>query len=180
MAQHPFQYIIDKISLNNSLRFLDQTVSKRNQNELIDEDLWKNLQSKCFNLIYLRDSNSYVVIFKHVDKDEVDELSDIHTKECLTGAAKPKPQNTPRFVTEEIVELFCTAPLSESVLKNIKSKYCQIVIEYCYIKRKHRMSQEKEALFLILVRLFNFDLHFKEIEEEIVGTNLADRREFID
>lgn len=175
---HPFRYIIHEISLQNALRFLDQTVLKKNQNEMIDDNLWKNLRSKCFNLIYLKDTNSYVVIFRHLDKDEADDLSDRHTKECLTGG-KPRAHNSPRYVTEEIVELFSTAPLSKNFLENIKEKYPNIVFEYCYVERKNCMSEEKEALFIILVRLFNFDLHHEEIEEELSSANLADREELI-
>lgn len=179
MAQaHPFQYIIHEISWHKALRFLDQTDSKKGENELIDAKLWKNLRSKCFNLIYLKDTNSYVIIFRHVDKDEVDDLSDRHTKECLTGG-KPKPQKLPRYVTEEIVELFSTAPLSDKFLEDIKKTYPKIVFEYCHIDRRRQLSQEKEALFIILTRLFNFDLHHEEIEEELVTSTLRDREDFI-
>jgi len=178
---HPFTFIIHEISKQKCLAYLDQTVSKNGQNEMMDENLWKNLNKKCFNLIYLRDSRSYVIIFRHLDRDEVDELSDIHTKECLTGC-KPRdksPSPSPRYVTENIVELFSTAPLSKRFLENIKAKYPNIIFEYCHVERKNRMSDEKEALFIILVRLFNFDQHHEEIEEELSRTNLAEREEFI-
>lgn len=176
---HPFQNIIHGISLHHSLRFLDQTLTKANENEIIGKNLWKKLKPKCFNLIYFKDTKSYVIIFRHVDVDEADDFSDIHTKKCLTGGPSRARELTPRYVTEEIVELFSTAPLSDRVLENLKKKYPKIVFEYCHVERKYRMSEEKEALFIILVRLFNFDLHHEEIEEELSSTELAEREELI-
>ena len=162
--------------------FLDQTKRVRNYLNLIDEDLWKNLNSKKFNLIYVRETKEFVVIFRHLDKDEIDE-SDYHTFKCIDGKRQPikkKKANQKKFVTEEIVEFFSTVPLPQNFQKKVQEKYSSVYFEFYSVNNaKATMSPEKEILFIILMRLYNFDLHFEEIAYDLQTTNKKDRQSFV-
>lgn len=140
--------------------------------------MWKNLKSKEFALLYLESKSSYVVIFRHLDKLEADNRIDHHVEGGACSKKQHLERNESEDVIEEIVEFFSNRPLSP--VENVQKNSHDVQFEfYAVDDQKAKMSCEKEILFIILMRLHNFDLHFEEIVHELKSATKTEKQRFI-
>ena len=154
----------------------------------VDRALLQEIEGKKFLLLHIRSTNSYIVIFKHIDKDIIPtakEALELHPYGCrIHEETGENDVEEPReFVFECNVEIFSSCKLCESEIYELYKKHPSVHFEFDSDYEPdisfENWSHEKEIVFVALMRILNFDLHFHETLCEISITSKTERHELI-
>ena len=167
-----FEYLKKKLKKHKVFNFMKQYLTV-NEIRDIKRQMWENLESKQYLLIYVRATKSYTAIFKHLDNDEAD-------KEAGGHPLEEKFDEKAESFTE--IDFFSSDGVSEDDAKILRKKDPSVYFGFNpkkWQKKSKTLNAEDEIIFIILTRLFNFDLHFEEIVHEINNSNKTEKKEYI-
>lgn len=161
-----FDYLKTKLKQHKVFRFLKQFLVVQEITD-IKRQHWENLESRQFLLVYVKANESYVAIFKHSETDEPDRKD---------GKDPFDSDDETETVTE--IDFFSSVGLSEEEEKLIRKKDPSVYFGFNG-KEIVTLEAKKEILFIILLRIFNFDLHFEEILHELENSDNKEKLDFI-
>lgn len=171
-------YLKTKLETRNLQKYLKECKKLPKLSD-ISSDVWHPLKFKQFSVVHLANSKECAVIFKQIDKDIINKFN-YHPYKCRQGENPLKNPHIVEYIEEPNVEIFCSHPVSERLEKTIKDKDPKIFFnfhsDYCPSDKK---LIKQETLFVILMRLYNIDLHFDHVSFEIYSTVNEEKQELI-
>lgn len=172
-ANDKFENLKKTLKKHKVFRFLKECISVKNIYD-IQKTLWKNLDnSHQFVLIYVKETKSYVAIFKHL-------YTDVADLEAGKHPFQEKFDQKTESVTE--IDFFSSNGVSIEDAEKLRKKDPSVYFGFNLKKWQNKskiLDSENEIIFIILMRLFNYDLHFEEMLHDLNAYNKKDKRAFI-